>query len=111
MKKINLKFISIIIICFTILCSIGIFSYFSYHKEELKLQQENERLKKEEKSKDYNRQQLTACISQAGINRTNLWNANCPENKPNCSLQMDQIEWIDKRYEQEVNECKMKWNF
>ena len=111
MKKMNLKFVSLIVVCITILSSIGVFSYFIYHKEELKQEQQNQRLEKEQENRDYYREQLTNCINTASINRTNLWKANCPEKEPNCKLQMDQIKWIDNRYQQEVNECKMKWNY
>ena len=111
MKKVNLKFVSLIIICITIFSSIGVFSYFIYHKEELKQDQQNQRLEKEQENRDYYREQLTNCINTASINRTNLWNSNCPNGNSNCKLDSKVVEWIDNRYQQEVNECKMKWNY
>ena len=111
MNKMNLKFISLIVVCITILGSVGFFSYFTYHKEELKQEQQNQRSEKEQENRDYYRIQLTDCINNASVNRTNLWTANCPESNQNCSLKMDQIEWIDDRYKQEVEECKKKWTF
>lgn len=107
----NKSYFSLVLICITIICSISIYSFFIYHKEELKQEQENQRLKQEQESKEYYRKQLANCLNSANINRTNLWNANCPDGKSDCKLDSDIVDWIDSRHQQEVNECKMKWNY
>ena len=110
MKK-NISFISLVIVCLTILASVGVFSYYTYHKEELKQEQQNERLEKEQKDRDYYRTQLTSCINNADVHRNNLWESNCPDDDKNCKLNTNVVDWIDSRYKQEVEECKMKWTF
>ncbi len=98
MKKTDLRFISSIIVCVTILISVGLFAYFDFLKEE----QRN-------KQKEKNRINFTECVDTAGRNRITLWSANCPSDDPSCVLSMDLIEWIDNRYKQEVEECRLKW--
>lgn len=108
-KKENSKLIYLSIICITIILIVGLVMFFNYQKEQLKQNQENERLKQEQDDRDYYRKQLTDCINNAKTSRSNLWSSNCPDNNPNCSLNSNVVEWIDERYQQEVSECNMKW--
>lgn len=108
-KKSNISLIYLSVICITLIIVVGLIVFFSYQKEQLKQNQENERLKQEQENKDYYRRQLTNCINEAKTSRSNLWSSNCPDSNPNCSLNSNVVEWIDERYQQEVNECNMKW--
>lgn len=46
---------------------------------------------------------LNLCIEEANAKRDDLWNANCDEEGYISS--MDTIEWIEARYEQDLQNC------
>ena len=98
--KKDFKLMYLVIICITIVLSVGIFSYSNYQKEQLKQEQENNRLQN-------NQNKLTICISQAKNNRTNLWNNNCTkQSNGSCTINNSKtIEWIEQRYQQDLNNC------
>ena len=94
------------IICITIVSSVGIFSYSNYQKEQLKQNEENERLEKEQKALEQQKNNLSNCINQAKNNRTNLWNSNCTKQADGrCTLSNNLITRIEQRYEQDLNNC------
>ena len=64
---------------------------------ELKEEQEEERQDK-----------LKACISTAKNDRSDLWNSNCTEEADGkCTIKNNSgtIDWIEQRYEQDINNC------
>lgn len=108
----NNKSIYIIIICFiiciTIIGSIGTYSYFNYQKEVLKQEKEDERIKQEKEDKELKQLNLNNCITNAKNNRTNLWNQNCTnQSNGSCTIKngTGTIEWIEQRYQQDLNNC------
>lgn len=105
-KKYTLVYL--IIICITVISSVGIFSYSNYQKEQLKQEQENERIKKEQKNAQLRQNQLNNCITQAKSNRRNLWNSNCTKQVDgSCTIKSNSgtSEWIEQRYQQDLNNC------
>ena len=61
-------------------------------------------------SEDDSKTKLKLCFEEAERSRTNLWNANCPDGETECSLPIDTIDWIDSRYEQDIENCNSLYN-
>ena len=104
----NYTLIYLIIVCITIVSSVGIFSYSNYHKEQLKQKQENKRIESEQKAAQLRQNQLNNCITQAKSNRRNLWNSNCTKQADgSCTIKSNSgtSEWIEQRYQQDLNNC------
>lgn len=98
----------ILVICATLIISVGIYSYFNYQKEVLKQEKEDERIKDEKEEKKLKQANLNNCITTAKNNRTNLWNQNCTtQSDGSCTIKngTGTIEWIEKRYQQDLNNC------
>lgn len=104
-KKDN-KFV-IISICVVLIVAIisGSILVNTYIREQSNKEQTQMRLDNSNQNEISRQNNLSSCISKAKTSRNNLWEANCPEKNPNCSLQMDKIEWIDSRYQQDLNNC------
>lgn len=99
------KSIYLIIVCITVVLSVGIYSFSNYKKEELKQQEENNRFNAQQEKITGQQNLLKYCIEQAKATRTDLWESNCPDNNPNCSLSPNTVQWIDSRYQQELDSC------
>ncbi len=96
--KLSKIFRYIIFIIFMIIVLIIIVTNIKENNDikELELKEEQE-----EKRQD----KLKTCISTAKNDRSDLWEANCPDDNPNCKLQSNIVEWIDTRYQQELEIC------
>lgn len=93
--------ISTIIIGGTISFSIVIKEEAEKDKLQLKLDNENANEEKRQNS-------LSNCIANAKTARNNLWNANCTKQSDgSCTINNNSgtIEWIEKRYQQDLNNC------
>lgn len=107
MKKNKDNKIIIISICGVITIAIISSSILinTYLKEQSDREQTQMKLDSERENEENRQYKLSNCISTAKTNRTDLWESNCPEKNPNCSLNSDIVDWIDKRYQQELNSC------
>lgn len=68
----------------------------------------NTYIKLENKNKnEIDRQEnLYACITDAKNNRNDLWNVNCKDPDGKCTISdQSTINWIEKRYEQDLDNC------
>lgn len=103
--KIKTIFIFVIILflitSITVSLSIGIKEKAEKDKLQLKLDNENANEEKRQNS-------LANCIANAKTARNNLWNANCTkQTNGSCTINNNSgtIEWIEKRYQQDLNNC------
>lgn len=97
---------SSIIILVIIICSF--MTYNTYLKEESEKEQTNLKLENEEKIEKERQENLSICINQAKTSRTNLWNSNCTtQANGNCTIPNNSgtIDWIEQRYQQDLNNC------
>lgn len=102
------RLIYIIIISITIVSSVGIFSYSTYKKEQLKQKQEIKLFEKQEQKNVQRQNNLNNCINQAKTERTNLWNSNCTKQSDGrCTINSNNgiSNWIEQRYQQDLNSC------
>lgn len=97
----KLPIIITIIIAITFIIIISVFLFFNYQNEKLKNERLNE-VQAEEKNRQYD---LQSCYSAAERSRTSLWNANCPDGQTGCKLDSSVVDWIDNRYEQDIENC------
>lgn len=97
----KLPIIITIIIAITFIIIISVFLFFNYQNEKLKNERLNE-VQTEEENRQYD---LQSCYSAAEQSRTNLWNANCPDGQTGCKLDSSVVDWIDSRYEQDIENC------
>lgn len=97
----KLPIIITIIIAITFIIIISVFLFFNYQNEKLK----NERLNEVQTEEENRQYELQSCYSAAERSRTNLWNANCPDNQTGCKLDSSIVDWIDSRYEQDIENC------
>lgn len=79
--------------------------YFDYKKAEMKENKELEQIEFQQQQEEEKQRLLKNCISDAENDRHDLWEANCPDDNPNCSLDSSVVEWIDSRYEQDIENC------
>lgn len=79
--------------------------YFDYKKAELKENKNIEEIKLKQEIEAQRQESLRTCIKTAELSRELLWDANCPENEKNCSLNSSTIEWIDSRYDRDIKNC------
>ncbi len=106
-EQIVIIFISSIILIFG---SLVIIKYSDYKKEQM-IQVWKYNINQEQKSLDsknsFNTKSfdLDICLNKAKENRNSLWEANCPKNDKNCSLDFEIIKWIEDRYNKEVDIC------
>lgn len=103
-KKDNNK-TSIIVACIIGIAIIGVAIIVSKNSME--------RLKYNEQQEELRQNKLQTCISQAKTIRDDLWNANCTKQKNgSCTIQngTGTIEWIEERYQTELNNCYKLYN-
>ena len=62
-------------------------------------------LESKEEQEEERQQNLRTCYRTAESDRKSLWKSNCPDDNPNCSLSPNIVEWIDNRYEQDIENC------
>lgn len=104
-KTLIITFSSIIIL--TIIIG-GFITINTYLKEESNKEQNILKLEKQEKQEKERQENLSNCINRANISRTNLWNNNCDiQANGSCTIPNNSgtIEWIDQRYQQDLNNC------
>lgn len=95
------------IICITVVLCIFIVGLFIYKKEELKQQEENQRLQEELEFMQEQKNLLDYCINQAEADRSSLWDRNCvQQSNGKCTIKSKEtLDWIEKRYEQDIKNC------
>lgn len=99
MKK-NLIIIVGVLFAITIILSTIIYINKENNDKEIKLQ---EMKQQEEEKKQRN---LKNCINTAKNSRSDLWKANCIDPDGNCSISSQKtIDWIESRYQQDLNNC------
>lgn len=107
-KKVNNKNnnLNIFTIALITLCIIsGTVIINTYIKEQGDKELTKLKLEETRKTEKERQDNLQQCITDADIARTDLWASNCPAKNPNCKLDSYIVEWIDKRYEQNLNNC------
>lgn len=62
-------------------------------------------LKKEQNYENKRQKGYDKCIETAEKNYDLLWDANCPKNKPSCSLEDRLSKWVEGRYDKEIQVC------
>ena len=108
-KKIFNPFIIIALVVIILAIVIGGFITFNtYLQEESEKEQTNLKLEKEEAVEKERQENLSTCINQAKVARTNLWNNNCTtQSDGSCTIPNDgkTIPWIEQRYQQDLDNC------
>lgn len=95
------------IIVFSIVIVFIIMTFITINTS-IKEKNKNERLEQEQQLEEERQNSLKECISQAKINRNNLWNNNCSKQaNGSCTINSntETIEWIEQRYEQDIKNC------
>lgn len=89
----------IIIVCIIMISIIIIIAITEYNKtSRIEAEQMNEYVRQED---------LKDCIETANNKRTSLWDNNCNKQaNGKCTINnRDMIDWIEQRYEQELDNC------
>lgn len=95
------------IIIFSIVIVLIIMTFITINTN-IKEKNKNRRLEQEQQQEEERQTKLSECISTAKRNRSDLWNNNCTKQSDgSCTIQSKTgtVEWIEQRYEQDIDNC------